>query len=317
LSGGSPENLTPAPGNHAVVISPTTDLFVDTHSTFDDPPQTDLVAANGTPRATLAPRNDSLRAQLLRVQMLSIDSNYGKLDAFMIRPPDFDPARKYPVIAYVYGGPESPTTANAFGNARGLYHQLLARRGFIVFSIDGPASQIDNDAHARLLYHNLGPGSLLGQEIGVNYLRSLPYVDASRIGIWGWSFGGYEAAYALTHSTLFKAGAAGAPVTDWRLYDSIYTERYMGAPQDDSRAYDTSSVVKAAADLHGDLLISHGTSDDNVHMANSMALLQAFIAAGKTRVDFAPYPGQKHGFTALDDLRRLYAQMLEWWSAHL
>jgi dipeptidyl-peptidase-4 len=275
------------------------------------------MAEDGALRAVLAPRSDSLRAQLLPVDMLAVDSNYGKLDAYMIKPPDFDPARKYPVIIYVYGGPEAPTTANVFGNARGLYHQLLARRGFIVFSIDGPGSQIDNDAHVRILYHNLGPGSLLGQEIGVNYLRSLPYVDASRIGIWGWSFGGYEAGYALTHSALFKAAAAGAPVTDWRLYDSIYTERYMGTPQDDARAYDASSVVKAAANLHGDLLVSHGTADDNVHMANSLALLQAFIAAGKTRVDFMAYPRQKHGFSALEDLRRLYGQMLEWWSAHL
>jgi len=317
LKGGPPQNLTPSPGNHSVALSPAMDLFVDTHSTFNDPPQTDLVAPSGVTRVTLAPRRDSLRAELLPVQMLSVDSSYGKLDAYMIRPPDFDAARKYPVIVYAYGGPELPTTTDSFGGARGLYHQLLARRGFIVFSIDGPGSQIDNDAHVRLLYHNFGPGSLLGQEIGVNYLRSLPYVDPSRIGIWGWSFGGYEAAYAMTHSALFKAGAAGAPVADWHLYDSIYTERYMGAPQDDARAYDESSVVNAAENLHGDLLLSHGTSDDNVHMANSITLLQAFIAAGKTRVDFMAYPRQKHGFTALEDLRRLYAQMLEWWSAHL
>jgi dipeptidyl-peptidase-4 len=317
LSGGSPRNLTPEQGNHMAVLSPVNDLFVDTHSTLDDPPQTDLVSTGGVTRATLAPRNEALRAQMLPVQMLSVDSSYGPLDAYLIKPPNFDPGRKYPVIVYAYGGPELPTTANVFGYARGLYHQLLARHGFIVFSIDGPASQIDNESHVRLLYHNFGPGSLLGQETGANYLRSLAYVDASRIGIWGWSFGGYETVYALTHSSSFKAGAAGAPVTDWHYYDSIYTERYMGSPQNNASAYDQSSALKAAPALRGDLLISHGTSDDNVHMANSIALLQSLIAADKTNVDFMAYPRQKHGFVGLDDLRRLYRHMLEWWSAHL
>ncbi len=317
LAGAPPQNLTPEPGSHVVSLSPANDLFVDTHSTLNDPPQTDLVSTNGITHATLAARSLSLRGLLIPAQLLSVDSSYGKLDAYMIKPPDFDPARKYPVIMYAYGGPEAPTTANAFGYARGLYHQLLARRGFIIFSIDGPASQVDNESHVHLLYHNFGPGSLLGQELGVNYLRSLPYVDGSRIGIWGWSFGGFETTYALTHSTLFKAGAAGAPVTDWHLYDSIYTERYMGAPQGDPRAYDKSSVLNAAANLHGDLLISHGTSDDNVHMANSIALLQRLIAADKTNVDFMAYPRQRHGFIGLDDLRRLYQHMLEWWPEHL
>lgn len=317
LAGGAPQNLTPAAGAHTVSLSPDGGIFVDTHSTLDDPPQTDLVSTTGSVRATLAQRNDALRAQLLPTQMLSVDSPYGKLDATMLQPPDFDPHRKYPVIVYVYGGPAMPTTADSFGYMRGLYHQLLAQHGYIVFSIDGPASQIDNEAHVRLLYHDFGPGSLAGQKIGVQYLRSLPYVDASRIGIWGWSFGGYETAYALTHTALFKAGAAGAPVTDWHLYDSIYTERYMGTPQQYPKAYDASSVLTAAGALHGHLLISHGTSDDNVHMANTVSLLQALIQDDERSVDFMAYPRQHHGFSALADSRQLYEHMLEWWTQHL
>jgi dipeptidyl-peptidase-4 len=318
LSGGPPVNLTPSAGAHTVALSPTNADFVDTHSTLNDPPQTDLVhTSSGTVRATLAARNESLRSQLLPAQMLRVPSSYGDLDAYMIRPPDFDAHRKYPVVIYVYGGPAAPTTANVFGLVRGLYHQMLARAGFIVFSIDGPASQIDNEEHVRLLYHNFGPGSLLGQRIGAEYLRSLPYVDSSRIGIWGWSFGGYETVYALTHSDLFKAGAAGAPVTDWHLYDSIYTERYMGLPRENRAAYDTSSVLNAAQTLHGDLLISHGTSDDNVHMANTISLLQMFVTSGKSHVDFMAYPRQHHGFTALPDLREVYEYMLGWWVKHL
>jgi dipeptidyl-peptidase-4 len=228
-----------------------------------------------------------------------------------------NPNYKFPVIVYVYGGPAAPTTGNTFGDQRALYHQLLAQNGFIVFSIDGPASQIDSDANVRLLYHNFGPGSLMGQEIGARYLRSLPYVDPNRIGIWGWSFGGYETAYALTHSDLFKAGAAVAPVTDWHFYDTIYTERYMGRPQDDLAAYDASSVLPAAANLHGDLLISHGTSDDNVHMANTISLMQAFIDADRTNVDFMVYPRRTHSIAGLAQRRHLYGHMLQWWLEHL
>jgi dipeptidyl-peptidase-4 len=317
FDGGPPRNLTPEAGSHAVSLSPNWSYFVDTHSSLNDPPQTDLLTVEGELRATLARRNDALKRQLLPVQMLNVDSPYGKLDAYIIRPANFDPAHRYPVIVYAYGGPDTPTTADVFGTMRGLYHQLLAQHGFIVFSIDGPGSQVDDAAHVRMLYHNFGPASLLGQRIGVQYLRSLPYVDASRIGIWGWSFGGYETVYALTHSDLFKAGAAGAPVTDWHLYDSIYTERYMGTPQGDAKGYEESSDVNAAANLRGDLLVSHGTSDDNVHMANTIAMLDALAGSGKTNVGFMAYAGQKHGFTSLADLRQLYEHMLEWWTQHL
>lgn len=317
LGAGAPANVTPAPGTHTISLAPDTSAFVDTHSTLDDPPQSDLVAASGAVMATLAPRSGALRAQMLRTQMLSVDSKYGKLDATMLRPPAFDPAKKYPVVVYVYGGPDAPTTGDGFGYMRGLYHQMLARSGFIVFSLDGPASQVDDSANVRLLYHDFGPGSLLGQRIAAKYLRSLPYVDAARIGIWGWSFGGYETTYALTHTTLFKAGEAGAPVTDWHLYDTIYTERYMGRPQEDPNAYDASSSALSAGNLHGDLLIVHGTSDDNVHMANTITFLQDSIRAAQTHVDFMAYPRQRHGFSRLADWRAVYERMLQWWSDHL
>lgn len=314
---GAVVNVTPAPGSHAIVAAPSGAAFVDTHSTLTDPPQTDLISASGAVLATLAARSETLAAQMLPTQLLDVESKYGKLDATMLRPPDFDPAKKYPVIIYVYGGPDAPITANAFGSMRGLYHQMLARKGFIVFSLDGPASQVDDSANVRLLYHNFGPGSLVGQRIAVGYLRALPYVDASRIGIWGWSFGGYETTYALTHTDLFKAGVAGAPVTDWHLYDSIYTERYMGRPQDDPNAYDANSSALAAGNLQGHLLIVHGTSDDNVHMANSITFLQNAIESDKTQVDFMAYPRQRHGFTQLADWRAVYQRMMDWWVEHL
>jgi dipeptidyl-peptidase-4 len=318
LHGGTLTNLTPQSGSNAVSLAPNAAFFVNTHSSLNDLPVTTLVrTAGGNPLTVLGHRADSLSNALLPVEMLSVPSQFGPLDATMIKPAGFNPARKYPVIVYVYGGPAAPTTANVFGGQRGLYHQLLAQNGFIVFSIDGPASQVDSDANVRLLYHNFGPGSLMGQEIGARYLASLPYVDASRIGIWGWSFGGYETAYAMTHSSLFKAGAAVAPVTDWHYYDTIYTERYMGKPQDDLNAYNASSVLPAAPNLSGDLLISHGTSDDNVHMANTVSLLQSFIDADKTNVDFMVYPRRTHSIAGIAQRRHLYGHMLEWWMKHL
>lgn len=314
---GNLVNVTPSPGSHAVALAPGAGAFVDTHSTLNDPPQTDLVSASGDVLATLAPMNQVLRSQMLPTQMFGVDSKYGKLDATMLRPSNFDPSERYPVIVYVYGGPDIPVTADGFGYMRGLYHQMLARKGFIVFSLDGPASQVDDSANVRLLYHNFGPGSLLGQRIAVQYLHSLAYVDPARIGIWGWSFGGYETTYALTHTDLFKAGVAGAPVTDWHLYDTIYTERYMGRPQDDPNAYDANSSALRASDLNGRLLIVHGTSDDNVHMANSITFLQNAIAADKTNVNFMAYPRQRHGFSQLADWKAVYTRMLNWWIANL
>ncbi|HEV3092043.1 MAG TPA: DPP IV N-terminal domain-containing protein [Candidatus Cybelea sp.] len=310
--GGAQRNLTPAPGWHELVPAPHLAHFVDTYSRLNDPPRVDLVGAPTGALTQLVPESLALRADLLPAKMFEVPSAYGSLDGFEIDPADFDSAKRWPVVMYVYGGPDAPTTSDRFG---GLYDQLLAREGVVVISIDGPASQVDNDDHVRLLYHNFGPGSLLGQEIGARYVASLPYVDPSRIGIWGWSFGGYETVYALTHSRLFAAGAAVAPVTDWHFYDSIYTERYMGLPARESIAYKRSSTLDSAGHLAGPLLVQHGTSDDNVHLANTIALLQKFVLAHETRVQFYPYPRKTHGIRGLPQQRSVYARMLEFWRA--
>lgn len=309
---GSVRNLTPPRGYHDATFPLTYDDFVDTYSRRNDPPRVDLVSPSTNSRKRLAPESLSLKSQLLPTQMFAVPSRYGPLDAYALYPPNFDRSKKYPVVMYVYGGPDAPTTTDRFS---GLYDQLIASEGVIVFSIDGPASQVDSDEHVRMLFHNFGPGSLTGQEIGAKYLATLPYVDASRIGIWGWSFGGYETCYALTHSRLFAAGAAVAPVTDWHLYDTIYTERYMGLPSQNTAAYEKSSVLNAANHLNGPLLIQHGTGDDNVHMANTMQLLQQFIVARESRVLFYPYPRKTHSIRGLPQQRSVFAHMLGFWKS--
>ncbi|MBV9269484.1 MAG: S9 family peptidase [Candidatus Eremiobacteraeota bacterium] len=304
--------------SHAVALAPNRTLLVDTSSSWSLPPQTALVSArSGQDIAILARRNTDLATALLPVQPLQVRSSFGMLDAYMLRPPDFTSSKRYPVVVYVYGGPAAPTTENVFDEERSLYNQLLARRGYIVFSVDGPGSQVDSDAGVRSLFHNLGPGSFAGQQAGVDYLRGLPYVDPSRIGIWGKSFGGYEAAFAVTHSGSFKAAAAIAPVSDWRLYDSAYTERYMGKPQTEKQGYDASSLLLAAHQLQGSLLILHGTSDNNVHLANTVQLVQQFIGANKTGIDLMLYPRAKHSGFGLAQRRDIYEHMLQWWQTHL
>lgn len=317
LRGGRPRPLALGSGTHAFVMAANGRDFVRSDSRFGVPPVFTIGSTLGgglrpfVASASLAGRGFG------GVSLLTIDSAQGKLDAWMIRPPDFDPAKRYPVVTYVYGGPAAPTTADAWDGATYLYHQALAQRGFIVFSIDGRGSQIDSAAAVRRLYHRLGPASLEGQLAGARYLAQLPYVDPARIGLWGWSFGGYETTYALTHAPrIWKVGVAVAPVTDWRFYDSIYTERYMGRPQQFPAAYHDSSSVAGANALVGRLLISHGTADDNVHIANSVSLLQAFVLAGK-QVDFAVYPRKTHGITGIPQRRHLFAHMLQYWQEHL
>ncbi|MBV9699934.1 MAG: S9 family peptidase [Candidatus Eremiobacteraeota bacterium] len=309
---GRLRNLTPEPGSHTPVLAPGFERFVDTSSRFNDPPKVRLRSTLSAAARTLVPEKMALKDVLLPARTFTIASRFGPLDATVLFPPAFNPAKRYPAVMYVYGGPDWSTTGDSLGI---LYHQLLARAGIIVFSVDGPGSQVDNDEHERLLYRNFGPGSLLGQEIGARYIASLPYVDAARIGIWGWSFGGFETCYALTHSRLFAAGAAVAPVTDWHLYDSIYAERYMGKPAYNGNAYARSSVLNSAGRLNGPLLIQHGTADDNVHMANTIRLLQQFILAHESRVQFYPYPSKAHAIRGLPQQRSIYAHMLDFWRA--
>jgi dipeptidyl-peptidase-4 len=317
LRGGQPRPLASGHGSHQFIMAANSHHYIRIDSTFDTPPSYSI---GDTLHGDLQPFAQSKSLANMgfgSTELFQVDTKLGKLDAYMIKPPDFDPQKKYPVITYVYGGPAAPTTQDAWGGATYLYHQALAQRGFIVFSIDGPGSQISTAAAVRKLTNKLGPVSLAGQLAGVAYLKSLPYVDPARIGIWGWSFGGYETTYALTHSPgTWKVGVAVAPVTDWRFYDSIYTERYMGMPQTNAKAYDESSVIAAAGNLRDKLLISHGTSDDNVHMANTVSLIQAFIEHGK-QIDFMIYPRKNHGIPGIPQRRHLFNHMLNYWEQNL
>ena len=191
-----------------------------------------------------------------------------------------------------------------------MWHQLMAQKGYIIWIMDNRTASGKGEQATWRGYQNLGELELRDLEEGVDYLRGLPFVDASRIGLWGWSYGGYMTSYAMTHSKSFKAGIAGGSVTDWRLYDSIYTERYMRTPQNNPAGYDKSSVLKAAPNLSGRLLLIHGTMDDNVHMQNTIQLAYELQKAGK-QFDLMLYPTQRHGVVNPLQAKHMYQMMTD------
>jgi dipeptidyl-peptidase-4 len=191
-----------------------------------------------------------------------------------------------------------------------MWHQLLAQKGYIVWICDNRSASGKGIESAWPIYKNLGELELRDLEDSVAYLKTLPYVDGSRIGLNGWSYGGYMTAFALTHSTTWKVGIVGAPVTDWRLYDTIYTERFMATPQNNPEGYEKSSVVKAAKNLNGKMLLIHGAIDDNVHMQNSIQFIYELQKAGK-QFEFMPYPKSRHGVTDPRLVRHMREMMLK------
>lgn len=313
LDGSGFERLTTAEGTHLSVFSPGLGHFIDTWSSVNSPAEVRLHTADGAQirrlEASTAPSPD--RYDLGRTEYLQVPARDGfLLEAMMIKPPGFDPNRKYPVLCHVYGGPLTPLVRNAWGGATFMWHHMLAARGAIVWAIDNRTASGKGVGSAHPAYRNFGSKELQDLEDGIQWLGNQRYIDAGRIGIWGWSFGGYLTAFAMTHSRLFRMGIAGAAVTDWRLYDTIYTERYMQTPEHNPDGYLRSSVLNAASNLHGKLLIVHGTADDNVHLDHSMQLIGALQRAQKD-FEVMLYPGAKHGFEDPDQLYDLRRRMTD------
>jgi dipeptidyl-peptidase-4 len=213
----------------------------------------------------------------------------------MIKPPNFDSSRKYPVLVFTYGGPHAQIVTNSWGGATFLWHQLMAQKGYIVFALDNRGSAGRGHLFEEPIHYRLGAQELSDQRDGAAYLKSLPFVDPNRIGIWGWSYGGHMTLHAMFEDPEdFKVGFAGGPVTDWHYYDSIYTERYLGLLPRNAESYDESSPIKNASNLQGKLMIAHGVGDDNVHYANTLAVINELIEAGKY-AEVLTFPGRGHG----------------------
>jgi dipeptidyl-peptidase-4 len=300
LDGTGMMRVTREDGTHGINLAPDCAHYLDAYSNATTPARQDVYNADGTRAATL---NENKVAELADYKLqppefFTVPGADGTpLHAMITKPYGFDPSKKYPVIVYLYGGPHSQVVRNAWGGSNFLWHEMMAQKGFVIFSLDNRGMAGRGHAFETPIYHHFGEVELTDQVAGVNYLKSLPYVDASRIGIWGWSFGGYMTCNAMLNAAdLFKAGFAGSPVTDWRQYDTIYTERYMGLPQDNADGYKNSSPVNQAAKLKGKLLIAVGTGDDNVHYANTVELNEHFIRAGRY-AEIQIYPGRGHGIS--------------------
>jgi dipeptidyl-peptidase-4 len=281
------------------------------------PVQTIRKAADGALLRTLAD-NAALRERLealglRRPEFIELPLPDGvELNAWIIEPPDFDPSKRYPLLMYVYGGPGSQTVTDSWGGDRYLWHQLLAREGYLVASVDNRGTGARGARFKKITYLNLGKYESADQIAAARWFGALPYVDESRIGIWGWSYGGYMAALSLFKSDggVFRAGIAVAPVTDWRLYDTIYTERYMRTPQENPEGYAESAPQAYADRLQGAFLLVHGTGDDNVHPQNSYQLVQRLEDANK-QFDFRIYPNKAHGISGPTARVNLFTLMTE------
>jgi dipeptidyl aminopeptidase/acylaminoacyl peptidase len=295
LDGTGLTRLTKGPGNHQVDLNPQGTLFVDYVTTGDSPTQVLLCRTDGTVVRMLdtnpVPARDEFQlGEYQRVQIPTPDGFL--LEASVHKPAKFDPKKKYPVWFTTYGGPHAPTVSDRAFSRTG--DEARANLGYIIFRCDPRSASGKGAVSTWTAYRQLGVQELKDIETAIRWLTAKPWVDPARVGMSGHSYGGYITAYVLTHSKLFAAGIAGSPVTDWRNYDSIYTERYMDTPQANLKGYDAGSVVKAAANVHGKLLLAHGVMDDNVHVQNTLQLAQALQQANK-EFEMMLYPTARHG----------------------
>ncbi len=296
LDGGKIKRLTKATGSHRVDISPDGRYFIDTWSNDSTPTKVALYGIDGKKIRMLDtnPVYERQEYQFGTYEQFQIEMQDGfLLEASLIKPPDFKLNKKYPVWFMTYGGPHSPTIRNSWSGGRARDH-MLAQMGMLVFRCDPRSASGKGACSAWNAYKQLGVQELKDIEEAIEWLKDQPYVDDNRIGMSGHSYGGFMTAYALTHSKLFAGGIAGAPVTDWHLYDTIYTERFMDTPQNNPDGYEKTSVVKAAENLHGKLLIIHGATDDNVHIENTFKLVDSLQKADK-KFELMIYPKSRHG----------------------
>ncbi|MDQ6799998.1 MAG: S9 family peptidase [Acidobacteriota bacterium] len=316
LDGTQMKRLSEAPGSHRATFNPSMTQYVDSWTDIETPAQISLYRNDGSKvRVVDANAVSAIRDyRISRPEFMQVKTRDGfTMEALMIKPVDFDPSHKYPVYEYTYSGPHAQQVINGFRGSQYLWWQLLAQRGMIVWVCDNRTASGKGVESTWPVYKHFGELELRDLEDGLKWLTSQPYVDGSRVILDGWSYGGFMTSYALTHSTLWSAGIAGGTVADWHDYDSIYTERYMLMPQNNPDGYQNSSPRFAAKNLHGDLLLLHGTIDDNVHMQNTVQFMYELQKAGKP-FRLMVYPKSRHGVTdplLVTHLRMTMMQFIE------
>lgn len=301
-------------GNNIANFSKNYRYFIETSSAVDKPYTYTLKDKDGILIKDLQNNKEQYkrleRDNFVAKEFFTIPNAVGdSMNAWIIKPKNFDKMKKYPVLMYQYSGPGSQSVENSWDNGNALWFNMLAQKGYLVVCVDGRGTGFRGAKYKKATYKNLGKYEIEDQITAAKWLGNQPYVDANRIGIFGWSFGGYMTSLALTKGAdTFKLGIAVAPVTNWRYYDSIYTERFMGTPQENPSGYDDNSPTNFAHLLKGKLYIIHGTADDNVHFQNAMEFSEALIQH-KKQFDFMAYPDKNHGIYGGNTRQHLYELM--------
>jgi dipeptidyl-peptidase-4 len=308
------QRITPLsePGSHAYNISPSGRYAVHYYSKFGVPPVATLISLPDDRTLRTLIDNADLKAKVAALrtgahEFRQVDIGNGiKLNAWFIKPVNFDSTAKYPVLFFVYGGPGSQTVLDSWGGPNYLWYQMLAQRGYIVASVDNRGTGARGRAWRKIIYKQMGVVETQDQAAAARAVGRLPYVDSTRIGIWGWSYGGFMTLNALTQAPdVYRMGIAVAPVTHWKYYDTIYTERYNALPQSNAAGYDKGSPLTYAKNLKAKLLIVHGTGDDNVHFQNTQAMVNALVAANRP-FSLMIYPNRNHGIYGGNTRQHLY-----------
>ncbi len=316
LDGSNKMNLTPEIGYHNADFLNGMKYFIHTYSTANMPPISVLRAANGQQIRVLednAALSEKMKNEMLNPRtFLKIQTGEVELNASLILPLNYDPNKKYPVFVNVYGGPGHNEVLDAWDGNDYFFHQLLAQRGYMVLSIDPRGTQYRGAAFKKSTYLQLGKLEIEDVLAATKVFAERPDVDPKRLGIMGWSYGGFMSSLAMTKGNgLFKVGIAVAPVTNWRYYDNIYTERFLRTPQENAKGYDENSPINYVKDLQGKYFLIHGSADDNVHYQNSMEMISALVKANK-QFDLFIYPNKNHGIYGGNTRNHLFHMIFDY-----
>ncbi len=314
INTGAKKKLTPKNGWNTATFTNSYDYFVHNYSTVDQPLVIAVRDRHGKEVRKLE-SNAELKSELNSMDLPKKEffnftaGNGVDLNGWMIKPSNFDVNKKYPVLMFVYGGPGSQTVRNSFNNSNYWWHVYMADKGYIIVSVDNRGTGGRGEEFKKMTYMQLGKYETLDQIAAGRYLAGLDYVDGDRIGIWGWSYGGYMSTNCLFQGNdVFKTAIAVAPVTHWKWYDTIYTERFMRTPQENASGYDSNSPINHVNKMKGSLLLVHGMADDNVHFQNTVELVNALNRAGK-HYDFYMYPNKNHGIYGGNTRYHLFEKM--------
>ena len=294
--------ITKDQGVHNVVPSADGNWFFDEFSNHDTPSKSLLYDKNLKAKTLLVSPNKYDGYEIGTADIKTIKSADGTTDLYtrLIKPSNFDPNKKYPVLVYVYGGPHAQMITNSYLDGANLWMFWMAEQGYLVFTVDNRGSDNRGFAFESIIHANLGNNEMDDQLKGVEYLKSLPYVDGNRLAVHGWSYGGFmTTSLMLRKPDTFKVGVAGGPVIDWKWYEVMYGERYMDTPAENAKGFEENTVYNYVKNLKGKLLLIHGTNDDVVVEQHNLSLVKKFVEAGK-QVDYFPYPMHKHNVTGKD-----------------